>query len=109
MNSTPRPIPNVTITGISRHVSTNARATFSRSGGSKVRDASDSVAALRNRTGGLPSHDDPDLALLGAADSTATSPFLGTRRPGPAMPELPRNARLPTLAGSMRIQPPPSS
>ena len=49
VNSTPRPIPNVTITGISRHVSTNARAIFSRSGGSKVRDASDSVAALRNR------------------------------------------------------------
>jgi hypothetical protein len=49
------------------------------------------------------------LARFGAADSTPTSPRLGTDRPGAAMPELPTNARLPTRTAAIRSQPPPSS
>ena len=45
----------------------------------------------------------------GAADSTATSAFLGTLRPGAAIPELPTKAPLPTRTRSTRSQPPPSS
>ena len=36
------------------------------------------------------------MPRCGAADSTATRAFLGTLRPGAAIPELPTNARLPT-------------
>ncbi len=103
------PIPNVTISGMSRQVSTMARRTFSRSDGWNVRSTSAAVGLRRNRTGGLPSHDDPALALCGAADSTATSPSSGTLRPGCVIPELPRNARLPIVAFATCIQPPPSS
>ena len=91
-------MPNVTITGTIRRVSTVDRMIFSCSDGWKVRSLSDSVGWRRNRIGGLPSHDDPALALCGVADSTATSPSSGTRRPGCVMPELPRNARRPTVA-----------
>ena len=52
-----------------------------------------------------PSHDDPAFAFGGAADSTATSPSRGTRCPGAAMPELPRNARLPMRTCPRRSQP----
>ena len=52
----------------------------------------------------------PGLGLVRRrADSTATSPSSGTRRPGWVMPELPRNARLPIVALATWIQPPPSS
>ena len=67
------------------------------------------AALRRSCTGGLPSHDVPALALRGAADRTATRLFLRTTRPGPAMPEFPRKARLPTLARSIRSHPPASS
>src|SRR5439155_1301752 len=73
-NSTPRPIPKVTITGINRQVSTIPRNTLSLNGGSKVRAASEPPAVRRKRTGGLPSHDEPALAFSGAADRTATRP-----------------------------------
>ena len=46
----------------------------------------------------------PAFALPGAADKTATSPFLGTRRPGPVIPEFPRKACLPTR-GLVDVQP----
>jgi hypothetical protein len=99
-----------TTTAVSRSTSMPPRAHSRRRFGLKVRPSSASPAAVRrSRTGGLPIHDDPLRALCGAADSTATSPFLGTDRPGAAMPELPRNARRPTLARATRIQPPPSS
>ena len=83
--------------------------TFSRGDGWKVRRASAAVGWRRSRIGGLPSHDEPALALCGVALSTATSPSSGTRRPGWVMPELPRNARLPMVALATWIQPPPSS
>ena len=51
----------------------------------------------------------PALARAGVADSTATRPRLGTTRPGAVIPELPRKARLPTWARSIRSQPRPSS
>ena len=107
--STATPIENDTRTGISRQVSTPARISFSFSGGSNVRSASAAVGLRRNRTGGLPSHDEPALALCGVADSTATSPSSGTLRPGWVIPEFPRNARLPMVAFATWIQPPPSS
>src|SRR5690606_27526420 len=109
VNSTPRPIAKVTATGTSLHVSTIARATFNPREGAKVRRGSADSVARRSRTGGEPTHDEPASALDGAAESTATRPFLGTRRPGAVIPELPRKARLPTLAGPTRSQPPPSS
>ena len=70
-----------------------------------------SAAVRRSGAGGLPSHDSPACAVFrrGAAESTATSDALGTRRPGAAMPELPTNARLPIFTRSTRSQPPPSS
>ena len=97
------------MTGTRRNVSISERATLSVAGGSKVREVSISAAVRRRRTGGLPSQLEPDLARSGVADSTATRPFLGTLRPGPVMPELPRNERLPIFASSMCSQPPPSS
>ena len=106
---TPTPIANVTIIGITRQVSTVPRASFSEADGWKVRSTSAAVGLRRNRIGGLPSHDDPRLALRGVAESTATRPSSGTRRPGWVIPELPRNARLPMVAGPTWIQPPPSS
>ena len=107
--STATPIANVTTTGTNRQVSTVARITFRRDEGLKVRSASAAVGCRRSRTGGLPSQDDPAFALCGAAESTATSPSSGTRRPGWVMPELPRKARLPIVALATWIQPPPSS
>ena len=94
---------------MSRQVSTNERRTFSRRDGWKVRSTSAAVGWRRNRTGGLPNQDDPAFALCGVADSTATSPSSGTRRPGWVIPEFPKNARLPTVALATWIQPPPSS
>ena len=91
------PIAAVTITGSNRHVSTTARIAFNLSGGWYVVAASASAGRRRNRIGGLPNHDEPRLAFGGVADSTATSPSSGTGRPGCVMPELPRNARLPTV------------
>ena len=88
-----------TITGTNRHSSTQPAGHLSRSGGGKVRARSPPAASRRSRTGGLPSHDVPALDFFGAADSTATRPLFGTERPGAAMPELPRKARLPTFAG----------
>ena len=67
------------------------------------------MAVRRSRTGGLPSHEVPDFAFAGVAESTATREFLGTLRPAAVMPELPRKERLPILAGAIRIQPPSSS
>ena len=95
--------------GTNRQSSTVARANRSRRGGLNVRCSSPATTERRRRTGGLPIHELPALDFLGAADMTATSPFLGTARPPAAMPELPRNARRPTLAGATRIHPPPSS
>jgi hypothetical protein len=88
----------VTTSGTTRQVSTSERRIFSRTDGWNVRNVSAAVGLRRNRTGGLPSHDDPALALCGVADSTATSPSSGTLRPGWVIPELPRNARLPMVA-----------
>ena len=65
--------------------------------------------ALRSGIGGRPSHDEPFFALRGVAESTPTSPRLGTDRPGAVIPELPRNACLPTRDGATCIQPPESS
>ena len=96
-------------TGTNRHSSTAARAHRRRGAGSNVRRSSPVTARRRSFTGGLPSHDVPAFDFLGAADSTATRPFLGTLRPPAAIPELPRNARFPTLARATRSQPPPSS
>ncbi len=74
-----------------------------------MRDASPESAALGSFIGGMPSHELPALARFGVADSTPTSPRLGTVRPGAVIPELPRNARLPIRASAIRSQPPPSS
>ena len=57
----------------------------------------------------MPRYDDPFLALRGAAESTPTSPRLGTERPGAVIPELPRKARLPIRVGATCSQPPASS
>ena len=65
--------------------------------------------ARRSCIGGMPSHDEPFFALRGVADSTPTSPRLGTERPGAVIPELPRNACLPIRDGATCSQPPPSS
>ena len=81
--STATPIANVTITGINRQVSTGPRMTFSRSDGWKVRSASAAVGLRRNRIGGLPSHDDPALALCGVAP-TAPPPARRRAPGGPA-------------------------
>ena len=89
---------NVTTTGTNRKVSTVARNALRRADGWKVRSTSAAVGLRRSRTGGLPSHDEPALALYGVADRTATNASSGTRRPGWVMPELPRNARLPIVA-----------
>ena len=97
------------ITGTIRQSSTSARATRSRVGGANVRASSDSPATRRSLTGGDPSQLVPARASSGVADSTATRPRLGTARPGAIIPELPRNARLPTLLRSTRSQPCPSS
>ena len=97
------------ITGTIRQSSTSARATRRRVGGSNVRESSLSPATRRSLTGGEPSQDVPARAPSGVADRTATSPRLGTARPGAIIPELPRNARLPTLLRSTRSQPRPSS
>ncbi len=106
---TPTARATVSITGTKRHSSHRVLATLSRSGGWKVRVSSDAMAVRRSLTGGLPSQDVPDLALLGVAESTATREFFGTLRPAAVIPELPRKERLPILAGAIRIQPPPSS
>ena len=100
---------NVTISGSNRQVSTAPRIALSAGDGWNVRSTSAAVGLRRNRIGGLPSHDEPRLALCGVALSTATSPSSGTRRPGWVIPELPRNARLPMVAVATWIQPPPSS
>ena len=47
----------------------NSRATRSPAGGANVRDSSVSAGDRRNRTGGDPSHDEPDFALRGALES----------------------------------------
>ncbi len=107
--ATPRAIAAETIGATRRRSSQHPRATLSRRGGRKVRSSSNSVVARRRRTGGDPSHEDPRLAFFGTADSTATSASRGTERPAPVMPELPRNARRPTLERPMRTKPPPSS
>lgn len=109
VSSTPTPIPKVTIIGMMRQVSTMPRITLRRNGGSKVSVESAPSALRRNRFGGLPIHEEPDLALWGVADRTATNASLGTLRPGWVIPELPRNARLPIRALAMWIQPPPNS
>ncbi len=88
--------------GTTRHSSQNARAALRRRGGWKVRLWSESRARRRRRDGGLPSHELPAFALAGVAESTATSEFLGTRRPAEVIPELPRNARRPIFAGAIR-------
>src|SRR5689334_13361464 len=106
---TPAAIATVRMTGTSRHNSHKARATLSLAGGWKVRVWSASTAVRRNRTGGLPNQEVPDLALAGVADNTATREFFGTLRPAAVMPELPRKERFPILAGAIFIQPPPSS
>ena len=97
------------ITGTSRHASTSARATINRRGGAKVRASLPACAARGRRIGGMPSQEVPALARFGVADSTPTRPRLGTLRPGAVIPELPRNAPLPTRAVSTRSHPPPSS
>ena len=58
------------------------------------------AASRRSCTGGLPEprRARPCALRRGAAESTATSACLGTLRPGAVIPELPRKARLPTLA-----------
>ena len=93
------------MTGTIRHSSTRPRITLSRKGGAKVRSSSDPCGGRRSRTGGLPSQLDPAFDFCGAAESTATRPCFGTRRPGAVMPLLPRKARLPILAGAMCTQP----
>ena len=65
--------------------------------------------ALRSGIGGRPSHEEPFFAFRGVAESTPTSPRLGTDRPGAVIPELPRKACLPTRDGATCIQPPESS
>ncbi len=99
----------VTKTGTTRSSSHRIRATRSRVGGRNVRESSAAATVRRSRTGGEPSHEDPAFDFVGAADSTATRPSFGTLWPGPAMPELPRNARWPISARATRIHPPPSS
>src|SRR5689334_14802643 len=99
----------VSMTGIRRESSQSALAILSLGAGRKVRVWSASTAVRRSLTGGLPSHEVPDFALAGVAESTATREFLGTLRPAAVIPELPRNERLPILAGAIFIQPPPSS
>ena len=77
------------------------RAATRRRGGGRER------AARRRRrrrvrrsfTGGLPSHDVPGLRLLRRRRQHGDEPVLrAPTRPPAAMPELPRKARLPTLA-----------
>ena len=97
------------ITGTTRHSSISRRAILRRRGGWNVRLVSPCSTALRSGIGGRPSHDEPFFALRGVADSTPTSPRLGTDRPGAVIPELPRNACLPTRDGATCIQPPESS
>ena len=61
------------------------------------------------RSGGEPHQLAPDLVFFGVEDSTATSEFFDSLRPGPVIPELPTKERLPTLVSPVSIQPPPSS
>ena len=92
-------------TDSSRSVSQKPRSRRSRVLGRYVSSASASTSDRRSSTGGEPIQLVPFFALPGAAESTATSAFFGTRRPAAAIPELPRKARLPTFARPIRIQP----
>jgi non-ribosomal peptide synthetase-like protein len=51
-------------------------------------------------TGGIPTYDEPRLALEGAADNTPTRPPFGTFRPGATMPELPKGGLVGVLSAA---------
>ena len=61
--------------------------------------SSDATAVRRSLTGGLPSQDVPDLALLGVAESTATSEFFGTLRPARGHPRVAQKGPFADLGG----------